>query len=50
MTESGECMSGGGGVAGGASRRFSASLWIGLGLGVGNSGRDVIRLRRIYNF
>ena len=32
--------SGCGGVAGGASRRFSASLWIGLGLEVGNSGGD----------
>ena len=30
----------GGEVAGGASHRFSASLWIGLGLGVGNSGGD----------
>ena len=31
-----------GGVSGGggASHRFSASLWIGLGLGVGNSGGD----------
>ena len=27
-------------VVGGASHRFSASLWIGLGLGVGNSGGD----------
>ena len=43
-----ECVSGGGG----ASRRFSATLWIGLGLGVGNSGggepRDASRRPHLF--